>query len=138
LREILRDPRLALMLALGFSSGLPFLLIFSTQSAWLREAGVSRSAIGFMSYAALAFTLKFAWAPFIDEYDPPIVGAWLGRRRGWMLIAQLMVAAGLAGLAFGAPATTLAYRAQTHRGWAGKGARNERRRNLADLASSAA
>ena len=48
-REILRDPRLALMLALGFSSGLPFLLIFSTQSAWLREAGVSRSAIGLMS-----------------------------------------------------------------------------------------
>ena len=104
LREILRDPRLALMLALGFSSGLPFLLIFSTQSAWLREAGVSRSAIGLMSYAALAFTFKFVWAPFIDEYDPPLVGAWLGRRRGWMLIAQLMVAAGLAGLAFGAPA----------------------------------
>ena len=68
-REILRDPRLALMLALGFSSGLPFLLIFSTQSAWLREAGVSHSAIGFMSYAALAFTFKFAWAPIIDEYD---------------------------------------------------------------------
>ncbi len=109
LREILRDPRLALMLALGFSSGLPFLLIFSTQLAWLREAGVGRSAIGLMSYAALAFTLKFAWAPVIDEYDPPVVGTWLGRRRGWMLIAQLMVAAGLAGLAFGAPATTLSW-----------------------------
>jgi PAT family beta-lactamase induction signal transducer AmpG len=109
LREILRDPRLALMLALGFSSGLPFLLIFSTQSAWLREAGVSRSTIGLMSYAALAFTFKFAWAPFIDEYDPPLVGAWLGRRRGWMLIAQLMVAAGLAGLAFGQPATSLSW-----------------------------
>jgi MFS transporter, PAT family, beta-lactamase induction signal transducer AmpG len=102
--EILRDPRLALMLALGFSSGLPFLLIFSTQSAWLREAGVSRSAIGLMSYAALAFTFKFAWAPIIDEYDPPLVGAWLGRR-GWMLTAQLGVAAGLSGLAFRAPET---------------------------------
>ena len=109
LREILRDPRLALMLALGFSSGLPFLLIFSTQSAWLREAGVSRSAIGLMSYVALAFTLKFAWAPVIDEYDPPLVAAWLGRRRGWMLIAQLTVASGLAGLAFGAPATSLSW-----------------------------
>ncbi len=108
-REILRDPRLALMLALGFSSGLPFLLIFSTQSAWLREAGVSRSAIGLMSYAALAFTLKFAWAPIIDEYDPPLVGAWLGRRRGWMLTAQLGVAAGLSGLAFGAPAESLGW-----------------------------
>ena len=109
LREILRDPRLALMLALGFSSGLPFLLIFSTQSAWLREAGVSRSAIGLMSYAALAFTFKFAWAPFIDEYDPPIAGRWLGRRRGWMLIAQLGIAAGLVGLAFGAPAKSLSW-----------------------------
>ncbi len=109
LREILRDPRLALMVVLGFSSGLPFLLIFSTQSAWLREAGVSRSAIGLMSYAALAFTFKFAWAPFIDEFDPPLVGAWLGRRRGWMLIAQIGVAAGLAGLAFGAPAQNLGW-----------------------------
>ena len=85
------------------------MLIFSTQSAWLREAGVSRSAIGLMSYAALAFTFKFAWAPFIDEYDPPLVGAWLGRRRGWMLTAQLGVAAGLSGLAFGAPADNLGW-----------------------------
>src|ERR1700752_4358717 len=109
LREILRDPRLALMLALRFSSALPFLLIFSTQSAWLREAGVSRSAIGLISYAALAFSFKFAWAPFIDEYDPPLVGAWLGRRRGWMLLAQLGVAAGLTGLAFGAPHESLGW-----------------------------
>ena len=109
LREILRDPRLALMLALGFSSGLPFLLIFSTQSAWLREAGVSRSAIGLMSYAALAFTFKFAWAPLIDEWDPPLLGRWLGRRRGWMLLAQAGVAAGLCGLAFGAPAQSLGW-----------------------------
>ena len=85
------------MLALGFSSGRPFLLIFSTQSGWLRESGVSRSAIGLMSYAALAFTFKFAWAPFIDEYDPLLVGAWLGRRRGWMALAQFGVAAGLSG-----------------------------------------
>lgn len=109
LREILRDRRLALMLALGFSSGLPFLLIFSTQSAWLREAGVSRSAIGLMSYKALAFTFKFVWAPFIDEYIPPLGGCWLGHRRGWMLIAQAGVAAGLSGLAFGAPAESLSW-----------------------------
>ena len=75
LSQVLRDPRLALMLALGFSSGLPFLLIFSTQSVWLREAGVSRSAIGLMSYAALAFAFKFAWAPIIDRFDPPGFGA---------------------------------------------------------------
>ena len=95
LKTLLVDPRLALMLALGFSSGLPFLLIFSTQSVWLREAGVSRSAIGLMSYAALAFAFKFAWAPIIDRFDPPGLGAWLGRRRGWMLAAQLGVAARL-------------------------------------------
>jgi len=107
LSEIFRDPRLALMLALGFSSGLPFLLIFSTQSAWLREAGVSRSAIGLMSYCALAFTFKFAWAPFIDRYDAPLLSAWLGRRRGWMLLAQVCVALGLTGMAFGAPERSL-------------------------------
>ena len=104
LSQVLRDPRLALMLALGFSSGLPFLLIFSTQSVWLREVGVSRSAIGLMSYAALAFAFKFAWAPIIDRFDPPGFGALLGRRRGWMLTAQIGVALGLAGLAFGIPA----------------------------------
>jgi PAT family beta-lactamase induction signal transducer AmpG len=109
LSQVLRDPRLALMLALGFSSGLPFLLIFSTQSVWLREAGVSRSAIGLMSYAALAFAFKFAWAPIIDRFDPPGFGAWLGRRRGWMLAAQLGVALGLAGLAFGDPAQALTW-----------------------------
>ncbi len=98
LAEILRDRRLALMLVLGFSSGLPFLLIFSTQSAWLREAGVSRGAIGLMSYCALAFTFKFAWAPFIDRFDPPLVAAALGRRRGWMWIAQIGVALGLIGV----------------------------------------
>jgi PAT family beta-lactamase induction signal transducer AmpG len=109
LSQVLRDPRLALMLALGFSSGLPFLLIFSTQSVWLREAGVSRSAIGLMSYAALAFAFKFAWAPIIDRFDPPGFGALLGRRRGWMLTAQIGVAAGLAGLAFGDPAQSLTW-----------------------------
>src|SRR5271167_3315400 len=91
-REILRDPRLALMLTLGYSSGLPFLLIFSTQSAWLRDVGVSRSAIGLMSYCTLAFTFKFAWAPFIDRFDAPFLSARLGRRRGWMLLAQAGVA----------------------------------------------
>ena len=105
----MRDPRLALMLALGYSSGLPFLLIFSTQSAWLRDVGVSRSAIGLMSYCTLAFTFKFAWAPFIDRYDAPLLSAWLGRRRGWMLLAQIGVALGLAGMAFGAPSQSLTW-----------------------------
>jgi MFS transporter, PAT family, beta-lactamase induction signal transducer AmpG len=109
LRQASADPRLALMLALGFSSGLPFLLIFSTQSAWLREAGVSKADIGLMSYCALAFSFKFLWAPIIDRFDPPGLARLLGRRRAWMLIAQLGVAAGLIGLSFGAPQQTLVW-----------------------------
>src|SRR5271168_1791083 len=106
-RQAVADPRLALMLALGYSSGLPILLIFSTQSAWLREAGVSRSAIGLMSWCALAYSFKFVWAPFIDRFDPPGLARRLGRRRGWMLLAQIGTAAGLCGLSFGNPATNL-------------------------------
>jgi len=109
LRDLVADPRLALMLGLGFSSGLPFLLIFSVQSAWLREAGVSMVEIGLMSYCALAFSFKFLWAPIIDRFDVPGLARWLGRRRGWMLVAQFGVAAGLFGLAFAQPKVTLVW-----------------------------
>jgi PAT family beta-lactamase induction signal transducer AmpG len=109
LADILRDGRLALMLALGFSSGLPFLLIFSTQSAWLREVGISRTEIGLLSYVALAYTFKFLWAPVIDAIDVPGLATLLGRRRAWMLLAQFGVAIGLSGLAFGDPAHALAW-----------------------------
>jgi MFS transporter, PAT family, beta-lactamase induction signal transducer AmpG len=109
LADILTDRRLALMLALGFSSGLPFLLVFSTQSAWLREAGISRTEIGLLSYVALAYTLKFLWAPVIDTFDVPGLARLLGRRRAWMLVAQLGVALGLACLAFGDPAHALGW-----------------------------
>ena len=85
--EIVADPRLALMLALGFSSGLPYLLVFSTLSAWLREAGIARTEIGFLSYVALAYSLKFLWAPIIDQRDVPLLWR-LGRRRAWMLLLK--------------------------------------------------
>jgi PAT family beta-lactamase induction signal transducer AmpG len=109
LSQAAADPRLALMLGLGYSSGLPILLIFSTQSAWLREAKVSIDEIGYMSYCALAYSFKFLWAPVIDRFDPPGLARLLGRRRAWMLIAQLGVAAGLFGLAFAKPAAGLAW-----------------------------
>ena len=109
LRQSAADPRLALMLGLGYSSGLPFLLIFSTQSAWLREAKVPTAEIGLMSYCALAFSFKFLWAPVIDRFDVPGLARLLGRRRAWMLVAQLCVAAGLFGLAFAKPAQGLAW-----------------------------
>ncbi|MFI5011933.1 MAG: AmpG family muropeptide MFS transporter [Hyphomicrobiales bacterium] len=107
--DIIADRRLALMLAFGFSSGLPFLLVFSTQSAWLREAGVSRTEIGLLSYVALAYTFKFLWAPVIDTLDLPVLARLLGRRRAWMLAAQLGVAGGLASLAFADPAHSLTW-----------------------------
>lgn len=103
----LSDPRHALMLAFGFSSGLPFLLVFGTLSAWLREAGVSLTEIGFLSWVALAYSFKFVWAPVIDRVDLPVLAAVLGRRRAWMLAAQVLVAAGLAGIAFSDPGSRI-------------------------------
>ncbi len=88
-------PRILLMLALGFSSGLPFLLIFGTLSAWLREAGISRTEIGLMSYVGLAFTIKFLWAPLIDQIRLPLLARLFGKRRAWMLVAQVIIAAAL-------------------------------------------
>jgi MFS transporter, PAT family, beta-lactamase induction signal transducer AmpG len=108
LAEIASDRRLALMLALGFSAGLPFLLVFSTLSAWLREAGVARTEIGFLSYIALAYSFKFLWAPIVDRRDAPFLSRF-GRRRSWMLFAQLSVIIGLLGVAFGDPSRSLAW-----------------------------
>src|SRR5947209_15655569 len=97
----LGQPKVAVMLMLGFSSGLPFFLTGNTLGYWLRDAGTGLAAIGFLSWVGLAYSLKFLWAPFIDRLDAPGVGR-LGRRRGWMIISQLLVASGLIGLsAFG-------------------------------------
>jgi MFS transporter, PAT family, beta-lactamase induction signal transducer AmpG len=94
----LRQPKVAVMLMLGFSSGLPFFLSGNTLGYWLRDAGTTLAAIGFLSWVGLAYSLKFLWAPIIDRVDAPLVGR-LGRRRGWMLLSQIMVAVGLLGIA---------------------------------------
>jgi MFS transporter, PAT family, beta-lactamase induction signal transducer AmpG len=86
------------MLGLGFSSGLPFLLSGNTLGYWLRDEGTTLKAIGFLSWVGLAYSLKFLWAPVVDRVDAPVFGRF-GRRRGWMLIAQMLVAAGLVGMA---------------------------------------
>ena len=93
----LRQPKVVVMLMLGFSSGLPFFLSGNTLGYWLREAGTTLTAIGFLSWVGLAYSLKFLWAPVIDRVDAPGLG-WLGRRRGWMLLSQLLVAIGLVGI----------------------------------------
>ena len=94
------------MLALGFSAGLPFLLVFSTLSAWLREAGITRTEIGLLSYVAIAYSLKFLWSPVIDRFDIPVLSRF-GRRRAWMLLSQAGVGLGLFGIALGNPSASL-------------------------------
>ena len=99
----LRQPKVAVMLALGFASGLPFLLTQNTLGYWLRDEGTSLKVIGFISWVGLAYVLKPLWSPIVDRVDVPLLGR-LGRRRGWMLLSQIVVAAGLVGMAVVGPA----------------------------------
>lgn len=101
-----KHPRVLAMLFLGFSAGLPLLLIFSTLSLWLREAGVERSAVTYFSWAALGYSFKFVWAPLVDKLPLPFLHEWLGKRRSWLLVAQLMVMSAMVWMAMSDPATT--------------------------------
>jgi PAT family beta-lactamase induction signal transducer AmpG len=103
----LGQPKVAVMLALGFSSGLPFVLSGNTLGYWLRDEGTTLQAIGFLSWVGLAYSLKFLWAPVIDRVDAPLVGRF-GRRRGWMILSQLLVALALFGLSVYGPSRGLA------------------------------
>lgn len=100
-RALLR-PKIAAMLALGFASGLPFMLVGNTLGYWLREEGTTLAAIGYLSWVGLAYSSKFLWAPLVDRFDAPFLG-WLGRRRSWMALSQGLVIAGLAGMAWLTP-----------------------------------
>ncbi len=86
------------MIFLGFSAGLPFLLVFSTLSAWLRDEGVALSVIGYFSWVGVTYSVKVFWAPVVDRLPLPLLTACLGKRRGWMLLAQVGIALGLLGL----------------------------------------
>ena len=101
-----RHPRAVAMLFLGFSAGLPILLIFSTLSLWLREAGVSRSAVTFFSWAALGYSFKFIWAPLIDLLPLPLLSRLFGRRRSWLLVAQCMIITAISLMALIDPSQT--------------------------------
>ena len=92
-------PRVIGMIFLGFSAGLPFLLVFSTLSAWLRDEGTTRTVIGFFSWVGVTYSIKVFWAPVIDRLPFPFLTRLLGKRRSWMLIAQIGIALGLAGMA---------------------------------------
>jgi PAT family beta-lactamase induction signal transducer AmpG len=91
------------MFFLGFSAGIPLLLVFSTLSAWLRDAGVDRATIGFFGWIGITFSIKVLWAPVVDRLPLPMITRALGQRRSWMLIAQLAVAAGLVAMAITDP-----------------------------------
>ncbi len=106
-RHLFTDRRIGAALGLGFSSGIPFLLVYITQSAWLSEAKVSIEILGLMSELTLAYKFKFLWAPFLDRYDAPIFSRLLGRRRGWIVVSQIGVMVTLAGIAFGDPSKWL-------------------------------
>jgi PAT family beta-lactamase induction signal transducer AmpG len=95
------------MLCLGFSAGLPLLLVLGTLSFRLREAGIDRSTIGFLSWVGLAYGFKWVWSPLVDRLPLPVLTRWLGRRRSWLLLAQLTVVAGLVGMALLDPQVAL-------------------------------
>jgi PAT family beta-lactamase induction signal transducer AmpG len=94
-----KHPRVLAMLLLGFSAGLPFMLVFSTLSAWLREVGIERATIGMLSWVGIIYSIKFFWAPVVDRLPLPLLHRLLGRRRSWMLLAQAGIAVGLFNMA---------------------------------------
>jgi len=91
------------MLGLGFCSGIPYQLVYYTQSDWWSQAGVPIGTIGLLGELAIAYQLKFLWAPFLDSFSPPLIGRWLGGRRGWILMALLGCMLSLGGVAMGDP-----------------------------------
>ncbi len=100
------------MLFLGFSAGIPILLIFSSLSLWLGEAGIDKSAVTFFSWAALGYSFKFVWAPLIDELPVPFLTKALGRRRAWLLIAQCLIVLAICTMAFADPSLGHSYLVQ--------------------------
>ena len=90
--RIYTKPEAVRMFFLGFSSGLPLLLVLGTLSFWLREAGVELSTIGMVTWVGLAYGFKWAWAPLVDRLQLPLLTAKLGRRRSWLLFSQCVIA----------------------------------------------
>ena len=106
LRVYLEAPTLR-MLLLGFSAGLPLLLVFGTLSFWLREAGIDRTTIGYLSWVGLAYGFKWVWAPLVDRLPIPLLTRLLGRRRSWLLLSQAVIVAALVSMALTDPRAAL-------------------------------
>ena len=97
------EPASLRMLALGFSAGLPLLLVVGTLSFRLREAGINRATISFLGWVGLAYGFKWVWSPLVDRLPIPLLTRWMGQRRSWLLASQLLVMVGLAGMALNNP-----------------------------------
>ena len=95
------------MLFLGFSAGLPLLLVLGTLGFWLREAGIDRTTIGYLSWVGLIYAFKWTWAPFVDRLPIPILSKVLGRRRAWLLFAQLIIIIALLGMSLSDPSLSI-------------------------------
>ncbi len=105
--SVYSQPRVLGMIFLGFAAGLPFLLVFSTLSAWLADEGVTKTTIGFFSWVGITYSIKVFWAPVVDRLPIPWLTKKLGKRRSWMLCAQIVIAGGLLGMASCEPQTQL-------------------------------
>ena len=105
--RVYAEPASLRMLALGFSAGLPLLLVLGTLSFWLREAGINRATIGYLSWVALAYAFKWMWSPLVDRLPIPLLTRLLGRRRSWLLLSQALIMGGLVGMAFNDPQQAL-------------------------------
>ena len=105
--KVYLEPPTLRMLLLGFAAGLPLLLVLGTLSFRLREAGIDRTTIGFLSWVGLAYGFKWVWSPLVDRMPIPILTSWLGRRRSWLLLSQLVIMAGLVGMAVTNPQNDL-------------------------------
>ena len=105
--KVYLEPPTLRMLVLGFSAGLPLLLVLGTLSFWLREAGIDRTTIGYLSWVGLAYAFKWAWAPLVDRLPIALLTRRLGRRRSWLVLAQLAVMAGLVAMSFNDPQRAL-------------------------------
>jgi PAT family beta-lactamase induction signal transducer AmpG len=103
--RVYADRRMAALLALGFASGLPRLLVYSTLTFWLLEEGLKIESVGLFAATALPYNLKFLWAPLLDRLELPMLGRWLGLRRGWLFVLQIALALAILGLSQTDPGT---------------------------------
>jgi len=97
--KVYKQPRVLVIFVLGLASGFPWVMIGSALSAWLQEVGLTRSTIGYFGAVSVAYSINFLWAPLIDNFKLPLLTRWLGQRRSWIFLCQMLIASGCFALA---------------------------------------